>query len=414
MRKMQVLIYGRHLLKLMNNRSSKVFRNSIITLIYYLVISVIFFNCSNDKPAEQQEVNHIENKSESAGKVEIHYAKGFTVRYFPGYRLISVVNQFAAQTDTTHFLLLNKGESRPEGYKNSIVIHTPVERVVAMSTVHVGLLDFLESTSALVGVENLNYVYSEEVHKAFKDGKISEVGRNMSPDYEKIISLQPDVVIGVGGTGPSQYHQLESVGMPVIVSSEWVEESPLAKAEWVKLIAVLLNKESLVNEKFDIIANEYNRLKNLANDVTDKRKILTGINLKDVWYMPKGDNYMAVFLKDAGADYPLSNEKGKGSTGLSFEAVYPMAMEVDCWVNLGGVNINGRSELLAQDSRYADFRAFKEDRIYDYSNRINSRGANDFWESAGIRPDLVLADLIHILHPELLPNHQLYYYRQLK
>lgn len=382
-------------------------------IISSLFFTGFFYSCTSKKPLNDQSVVMTDTLVSDDEKIEVKYAKGFNVSYFPGYKILSVIDPFVASPDTIKYLLVKRGDLRPSGFESSIVIETPVTKMIAMSSVHVGLLEFLESSDVLAGLENLNYIYSEAINNAYKAGKIVEVGRNMSPDYEKIIELQPDVVMGVGGAGPSQYHQLKAAGLPVLINSEWVETTPLAKAEWVKLMAVLFNKEKLVNDKFVKIENEYNRLKALASQPASKPKILTGINLKDVWYMPNGQNYMSVFFNDAGADYSLSNAKGSGSSALSFEAIYPMAMEAVCWVNLGGVNLHTKKDLLSQDSRYGDFKAFKENSVYDYTNRINSSGANDFWESAGVRPDLVLADLIKILHPDLLPDHQLYYYKQL-
>ncbi len=378
-----------------------------------LLTTGIFTGCQTEKSSESRERIVSEEAVISGTQVEIKYAKGFDVAYFPGYRILSVTNPFEESADTVNYLLVDKGNPRPAGFEKMTLIETPVQKMIAMSSMHIGLLDFLDATSVLIGVDNLNYIYNEEVIRVAEQGKMAEVGRNMAPDHEKIISLQPDLLMGVGGTGPSQYHLLESAGIPVVINSEWVETTPLAKAEWSKLMAVLLNKEALVNERFAEIENEYIRLKALADQVVEKPKILTGINLKDVWYMPNGQNYMAVFLKDAGADYPLAGKLERGSSAMSFETVYPIAMDAVCWLNLGGMNLNTRSELAAQDKRYADFKAFKENRIFDYTKRINRQGANDFWESAGIRPDIVLADMIKILHPGLLPEHQLYYYKQL-
>lgn len=383
--------------------------------VIILMASLLIVSCQTKQSTVESEVEALTiDSSDSITKVEIKYARGFNVSYHDGYKLLTINNPFDKSAEPTRYLLVNKGNPRPAGFEKSIFVETPVDRMVALSTTHVGLLEFLEADSVIVGLENLNYVYSEQVYNAYSRGEMIEVGRNMVPDNEKIIALQPDLVMGEGGPGSSQYHTLESAGLPVLINSDWVEATPLGKAEWVKLMAVLLNKEEFVNKKFAQIEEEYHRLKGLANSVAEKPKILTGINLKDVWYMPKGQNYMAAFLKDAGADYPLANEKGQGSSALSFESVYPMALEAEYWVNLGGMNLNTKKDIVGQDVRYADFKAFKESRIFDYTNRINSRGANDFWESAVVRPDLVLSDLIKIFHPSLLPDYQLYYYKQLK
>ena len=199
-----------------------------------------------------------------------------------------------------------------------------------------------------------------------------------------------------------------------MVNSEWVETTPLARAEWVKLMAALLNKESIVNGKFREVEREYNRLANLAEKTGTKPSLITGMNSKDSWFVPNGNSYVCKFLQDAGGSYHWANTRAAGSLPLSFETVYPVALEADFWLNVSIGNIQTKAEILARDSRYADFKAFKTGQIYTYNKRLNTQGANDYWESGAVNPQQVLADLIKILHPELLPKHELIYYQQVK
>ncbi|RYF46708.1 MAG: ABC transporter substrate-binding protein, partial [Cytophagaceae bacterium] len=208
--------------------------------------------------------------------------------------------------------------------------------------------------------------------------------------------------------------QLSDAGVPVLINSEWVETTPLGRAEWVKLMAALTNKETLVNKKFAEVEKEYNRLSALTRTVAMKPSILSGMNSKDAWFVPDGDSYMTRFFLDAGGRYHWSDRKATGSLPLNFETVYPVALDADIWLNVGISDVNSKQDILAKDARYADFKAFKLGQVFNYGKRINSRGSNDFWESGAVNPHLVLADLIKIVHPDLLPKHELVYYKQLK
>lgn len=247
-------------------------------------------------------------------------------------------------------------------------------------------------------------------------GKITEAGKDQGINEEKLITMHPDLIMAMGspGAGMGHYQTLKDAGIPALINSEWVETTPLARAEWVKLLAALLNKEKLVNQKFSVIEKEYNRLADLAKKTTHKPDIISGLNTKDVWFLPSGDSYMAQFFNDAGADYHWRNTKTTGSLSLGFETVYPVALNADYWMNVGFSSKDTKKEILAQDSRYSDFKAYKSGKMYSYNNRVNEKGSNDFFESGNMNPQTVLADMIRIFHPELLPEHQLVYYKQIK
>lgn len=284
-----------------------------------------------------------------------------------------------------------------------------------MSSMHIGLLEFIDSEHILTGLGSLQYVYSTSVIEMIKAGKVAEVGRDNGLNQEKLVEMHPDLVMTVGSPGAKKdsYSILKQAGIPVLTNSEWIEITPLARMEWVKLAAALLNKEKLVNEKFDAIEQEYKSLAALAATAGSKPSVLSGLNTKDVWYLPNGENYMSQFLKDAGANYHWGNTKGGGSLTLNFEAVYPIALQADFWVNVGFDPNDTRKSILAQDNRYADFKAAKTGNLYSYNHRVNAQGSNDFFESGTTQPHKVLADLIHIFHPTLLPRHQLVYYKKL-
>ena len=385
-----------------------------IVLLLVLIIVLIGCKTKQEDSKEQNSTNPSQNFFKE--RVEIKHAKGFSIEYFDSYKVVKIISPFEKTADTTKYILVQRGTAVPDILNNNTVIEIPIRSLALTSSMHLGLLSYLNSEHVLTGLSSLQYVFSPKVIAMIDSGKVAEVGKDQGINEEKIISIHPDLIMTTGSPSSKleHYQLLSDAGIPVISNSEWVENTPLGRAEWVKLMAVLLNEEALVNEKFAKTEAEYERLVMLAANSKTKPLILSGLNTKDVWFMPNGNSYMARFFKDAGGNFPWQATKDAGSLPLSFESVYPTALKAYFWVNVGFDSRDTRNSILSQDKRYADFNAFKTGKMYSYNNRTNSRGSNDFFESGNVEPDVVLADLIHIFHPELLPDHTPVYYKQLK
>jgi iron complex transport system substrate-binding protein len=252
------------------------------------------------------------------------------------------------------------------------------------------------------------------VRQGIKTGAVKEVGLDNSLNTELLIAMHPgvlftmsnpDVAIGMNKT-------LADAGIPLIPIAEWLETTPLGRAEWVKLVAALTNREDIVNRKFDSVEQEYQKLAAIGAKAATRPSVIIGTPYKGSWFMPAGGSYMVQLLNDAGADYPWAGSKGTGSLSLNFEAVAPDALKAGYWINVGSVD--SKAEILAKDPRFAQFHSFQTGAIYNNTRRTNDIGSNDYWESGTANPQLVLADLIRILHPDVLPKDSLFYYKQLK
>lgn len=344
---------------------------------------------------------------------DIRYAKGFSIDEYDSYKLLSIYSGNAAHPDTNQYVLLSKGAQVPEGYEKAQLIEIPVRRLVAMSSTHIGQADFAGVANAIVGIGSFKYVTSPVVRKNIAAGKVKDVGVDGTMNEEMLIGMKPGLVMVMGNPDAkfSKYMTLSHAGIPVMLNSEWLETTPLGKAEWVKVMAALTGTESLVDGKFNAIEKEYKRLADIGRKANIKPSLISGMPYKGVWSMPDGDSYMAQFFKDAGTSYKWAGIRGKGSLALNFEAVAPEALHAGFWLNVGYVN--SKKDIQAIDQRYADFKPFKNGHVFNNNKRVNDIGANDYWESGAVNPQIVLADLIRILHPELLPAHQLYYYQQL-
>jgi len=141
----------------------------------------------------------------------------------------------------------------------------------------------------------------------------------------------PDAATGKNKT-------LADAGIPLIPIAEWLETTPLGRAEWVKLVAALVNREDLVNAKFDSVEQEYKKLAAIGAGAATHPSVIIGMPYKGSWFMPAGESYMVRLLNDAGAGYRWKDSKGSGSLSLNFETVAPEALKADYWLNLGTVN----------------------------------------------------------------------------
>lgn len=266
----------------------------------------------------------------------------------------------------------------------------------------------------LVGISNSKQVNTASVVEKIKTGQVVEIGNNANVNVEKLLELNPDLVttFGIGNPDIDSYPKLLEAGLKVAINAEYMESSPLGQAEWLKFTALFFNHEAKAAKIFEEIAQQYQTIVSLAKSIKNRPTVFVGFNFKGTWYMPGGNSYVAQYLADAGANYLWKEDKSSGSLPLSFEKVFERAVNADYWLNLSQ-SWKTRKDLLADDNRYAEFKAVKEKNLYNNNARLNTTGGNDYWESGISNPHLVLSDLIKILHPEILPNHQLKYYRQL-
>ena len=383
---------------------------------FMLGIIVLVFSVSCEQ-ARKKEASADEKGAPAdslSGKAVIKYARGFSIDYYDHYKLVRVLNKLTGKTDTLQYLLVQRGTPVPAGYPKAQVITIPVRTIIGMSSMHIALADFAGVADRIVGLGSLQYVTSPEVRKNIKGGKIAQVGLDGNINNELILTMHPDVLMDMGNpdAGFGRYKTLTNAGVPVLLNVEWLETSPLGRAEWVKLMGALVNKEELVNKKFDSLAQEYDKLAALGRAATAKPHVIISMPYKGDWFVPAGESYMAQFLRDAGADYKWSDSKGTGSLALNFESVAPEALTADYWLNVGYVDT--KADIIAKDQRFASFQSFKTDKVYNNNKLTNDIGSNDYWESGAVKPQLILADMIRILHPELLPGHSLVYYKQLK
>ena len=322
------------------------------------------------------------------------------------------------------YVLVPEGVEPPAGSADSDrFVNLPVERLVTTSTTEVAHLDVLQATQVLVGHSEFDYVSSPAVRARMKRGGVAEVGGGSGLHPELLLEVSPDAVLAdfLAQSELDRLAPVEAGGVPIVLMPTFLEASPLGRAEWIVVTGVLLGRLDEAVAAFDEVERSYTSLaarvaetleyESLAND-TPRPRVVTGGPWDDVWHVPGGRSYTARFLADAGARYLWADDQSTGALPLDIETVYESAVEAEVWLHPS--SWTSLQQITGADSRLGGFRAVNEARVYANDRRLNEHGGNDFWESGAARPNVVLADLVKIFHPELLPQHDLVYHRRLE
>ncbi len=345
----------------------------------------------------------------------VKYARGFTVDYYAGFKVITVRDVKDTSTVLAQYVLRPHGKPAPVDFKQATLLDMPVGQVICISTNHLAEMVQLNLIDSIAGVANTDLIYNSEVTDRVNRQVISNVGQN-ELNYEKIAELNPSFVLTSGhwDGGDKMKLKLNSLKILSVLNLDYMEQEPLARAEWLKFMAAFYDREDVADSLFQEVEDNYVALKKMAGSVDAKPTVFTNLPFKEIWYMPCGDNYTARLIADAGGDFLWKNAKATNGLNLNldYEAVYARAAHADFWLNTGFART--LNEIKSADKKNALFDAYKNGKVYNNNLRNTASGGFDFWESGVLHPDKVLADLIHILHPELLPNYQLYYYQPLQ
>jgi len=354
------------------------------------------------------------NVSDTGKNIAVSHAKGFEIIQHEGYKTINVFNPWQNAKDITYsYVLYNHKNDLPKGIKPDAMVNTPVKKVVCLSLTHIAVIDLLGKTNTIKGVSGAKYISNQQVSKQVEQGKTKDVGYDQGLNYEVVVSLKPDLVIAYGVTSEAANYinKLRELNIPVVINAEYLESSPLGKAEWMKFIAAFYDKEDVAAALFDSIEQQYNALVGLTLDIENKPVVLSSLPWKDTWYVPGGNSYFAKLIEDAGGRYLWRDNDAHESIPLAIETVIGRAGEADVWINTGTAKV--KNDILKTDQRLKNIRPFKMDMVFNNNAKQNNAGGNEFWETGVVQPQVLLRDLIEIFHPGLL-DHDLYYYHQLK
>ncbi len=346
---------------------------------------------------------------------ELKHASGFTIEQQGDFKILSVNSAWPGAEVEFKYALVPREKlpsiTLPANVYDAIV-PIPVDKMIITSTTHIASLEALDVLDAVIGFPSTNLVSSPVARTLIDDGHIKELGTNENINTEIALELSPEVVIGFGISDTNKaYETLKRSGVPIVYNGDWTESTPLGKAEWIKFFAPFFQKEIAADSIFNTIETSYMEAKLLAKEATQRPSVLTGGLYKDVWYISGGKSWMAQFLEDANANYLWSETENTGSIGLSLEAVLEKAQPADFWFNPS--LHSSYEELLQANAHYEQFTAFANKKVFSNAVRKGPTGGLLFYELAPQRPDLVLKDLISILHPGLLSDYEPYFFRPL-
>ncbi|MDP2454588.1 MULTISPECIES: ABC transporter substrate-binding protein [unclassified Kaistella] len=288
----------------------------------------------------------------------------------------------------------------------------PYKKVILLNASLVGYFTELNLEQNIIGISSPEYVYSEKVHQLIDEGKIENVGNEQKYNLEKIIALKPDVIFtNYIASFENTYDLIKKNGIEIIFLDEYLEQNPLEKSKYLLVFGELFNNEKKAISKLEKIRKSYDSLKTLAKTAADKPIVLANEMYGSQWFLPGGKSNLAQFISDANATYINADNNDTKAIPMSFEEVFAKGQKAEYWVNIG--NHENKKELLQINPNYTKFPVFNSGKLYTITGRTNGK-SNDYFESGVVRADIVLKDYLKIFHPELLPNYQLTYLRELK
>ena len=378
-----------------------------LTYIPMLLLLALLFSCGNsqNKPGLNLVMG---GTADSAAMIAPQYAKGFNVKYADNITLLEINDPENKEAEQFHFALVDKsykGEI-PNGYTR---LNIPIRSAICMTSLQLSNFLKLDIPEMVVGITSTRHLHNQKMNQQLKEGKTHKIGIEGNFDNEVIIAINPDVIF-ISPFKRGGYDAIRNVEIPMIPHLGYKELTPLGQAEWIKVIGLLTGNASLANSTFEAIESRYNNLKSIVDTVKRRPTVFSGEMRGGNWYAVGGRSFLAQLFRDAGGDYFLKENEESGGVTLDYETVYTNAAHADYWriVNSfeGEYSYNVLKE---QDNRYTDFDAWKKHGVI-YCNMKEV----PFYEKMPIEPEVVLADFIHVFHPDVLPNHKPQYYHLLK
>lgn len=320
----------------------------------------------------------------------------------------------AAKGVVKEVFISRQGESAPSGFGGQVVKASP-QRVVCLSSSHLAYIDAVGQIDAVVGVSGGTYVSNHHIAEGLAQGNVREIGYDANINYELLAALRPDVVFIYGTTGENgaMSQKLEELRIPYIYISDHTENTPLGKSEWVVAFGEVFDCRQGAEDIFEGIGEKYESLRLSALAASSKPRVMLNSPYKDVWFVPSRESYVVRLIEDAGGEYVCGGAEGDLSRPISGESAYVYLSEADVWLNPNAART--MAALTVENPKFAQTEVVREGRVYNCTARSTASGGSDFWESGALRADVVLADMLAILHPELVAeDYELYYFEQLK
>lgn len=346
---------------------------------------------------------------EGGDTLELKYAENLEIVTYPDYRLVKLRNPWDTLKTLHTYILLDRDAPQPARLPQGTVVRVPLQQSVVYSSVHCSLLDELGVLQAIRGVCDLSYIQLPCIQEGHRAGRIADLGDSMNPDIEKIIELRPDAILLSPFENSGGYGRLDKLGIPLVECADYMETSPLGRAEWMRFYGLLFGREAEADSLFCAVERRYRELAGGVERASRRPRVFSELKSGAAWYVPGGRSTMGRLYADAGGDYVFAYVDGSGSVPLSFETVYDKAGEADIWL----IKYNATTDRTYRDLRldyapYAGFKAFRERQVYGCNT-----AERPFYEETPFHPERLLEDLVKIFHPDAAERDSLRYFRKL-
>ena len=372
-----------------------------------IIALLIFSGCRYSNKRTTDEISDKVN--------QITKAERFTLEKKNGWTEIKIINPWQGASGVNQvFYLVKRGTKMATLPDSSSVIFVPVRKIICTSTTHIAMIEALGEINSVVGVSGTNLIYSPEVIKNVNKGLVGDIGYDANLNKELIIKLSPDLIMiyGIGSESTGYVGKVKELGIKVIMNADYLETDPLSRTEWIKLFGALYCKENLADSIFESEVEKYIKLKKyIEQNISVRPKVLLGLPFKDTWYVSSGNSFISKLISDAGGDYLWRDTESSISMPYGIENVYLKALNADYWLNIGSVIT--KDEISIVDQRLKDLPCFKNGNLFNNNKRMTISGGNDYWESGGIYPHVILKDIAAILHPELFPDTEFFFYHKI-
>ena len=385
-------------------------------ILPYMALLVLFLlSCRQGK---------VTDTTEQGDTVAMKYAENICIVHYDGYTKVELANPWKkGQVLHTYYLvdrypslISPKGrgldsllDSPPwEGAGEVLLI--PLTRSAVYSGVHGSIIDELGAADQIRAVCEVEYFTNEHILAAYRAGSITNLGNSMAPNIEALIDIHPDAILLSPFENSGGYGQIETLDIPIVECADYMETSPLGRAEWMKFYGLLYGRAAEADSLFHEVETAYNDLKAMVRGSGGPR-VIADLITGSTWYVPGGRSTMGRLIADAGGDYIFKDRTESGSLALAPETVFAESQDADVWFMKYTKSTGDKTyeELASESPLYPQMRAFKERRVY---------GCNlsyvHFYNDLPYHPERHLRDMIRMFHPDLLPNHQLKYYKPLE
>lgn len=369
----------------------------------YLVLStvIVWLSSCGGQTARQQE---------EGDTVAFKYARQLTVVKHDGYTVVTLANPWKTGKTLHSYILVPQQQELPAGLPEGTVIRTPIKRAAVFTTVHCALLTTFGLGSHIVGVADSKYIKIPYIQEQIKAGHIIDCGNGLNPVVEKIMDIRPDAIMLSPFENSGGYGKTEDIGIPIIECAEYMETSPLARAEWMRFYGMLFGVPDKADSLFQEVVSSYDALRHKAAKAGKGRSIIVDKVVGTVWYMPGGRSTIGQMIQDAGGRYPWADNSQSGSLSLPFETVLEYGGNAEVWMFRYSCDHDyNYTELLSEHRGYDQMEAFKRRQVYGCNVELSP-----FYEETPFRPDWLLSDFIQILHPDIIGLPPLRYFKKVK